>query len=147
MAINEVYSETVNALIKGMDGYMTTRSVVGDPITVGDTIIIPLVNVTFGMAAGSMAGKESSRANQNTGGGLGGKMTPCAVVVIKNNSARVINIASNTGIEKLIDMIPDFVANFKSKKMDVDPEAREAAVEAMEEMLNKSVDSVEFEEN
>ena len=31
--------------------------------------------------------------------------------------------------------------------MDVDPEAREAAVEAMEEMLNKSVDSVEFEEN
>lgn len=146
MAINDVYSETVNALIKGMDGYMTTRSVVGEPITIGDTIIIPLVNVTFGMAAGSMAGKESSKANQNTGGGLGGKMTPCAVIVVKNESARVINIASNTGIEKLIDMIPDFVANFKVKNMEIDPKAKAAAVDAMEEMLDKSVSKVQFEE-
>lgn len=42
---------TISTLFHGMDGFVSSKSVVGDPIKVGDTIIIPLLDVNFGMAA------------------------------------------------------------------------------------------------
>lgn len=50
---NNNFQSTVNSLFKGMDSFITTKTVVGDAITVGDTIILPLVDVTFGVAANS----------------------------------------------------------------------------------------------
>lgn len=44
---NNNFQSTVNSLFKGMDSFITTKTVVGDAITVGDTIILPLVDVTF----------------------------------------------------------------------------------------------------
>ena len=46
---NNNFQSTVNSLFKGMDSFITTKTVVGDAITVGDTIILPLVDVTFGV--------------------------------------------------------------------------------------------------
>ena len=46
------FNETVNALFKGMDGFISTKTVVGEPIHVDDTIIIPLADVSFGVGAG-----------------------------------------------------------------------------------------------
>ena len=40
---NNNFQSTVNSLFKGMDSFITTKTVVGDAITVGDTIILPLV--------------------------------------------------------------------------------------------------------
>ena len=45
---NQVFNETVNTLFQGMDGFVSTKTVVGDAIHIGETIIVPLVNVTFG---------------------------------------------------------------------------------------------------
>ena len=45
------FQTTVDSLFKGMDSFITTKTVVGDAITLGDTIILPLVDVTFGVAA------------------------------------------------------------------------------------------------
>ena len=42
---------TLGSMFKGMDGFISSKSVVGEPVYVGDTIIIPLVDVNFGMAA------------------------------------------------------------------------------------------------
>ena len=47
------FQNTVEALFRGMDSFITTKTVVGDAITVGDTIILPLVDVSFGVAAGA----------------------------------------------------------------------------------------------
>ena len=47
------FQNTVDALFKGMDSFITTKTVVGDAITVGDTIILPLVDVSFGVGAGA----------------------------------------------------------------------------------------------
>ena len=45
------FQNTVEALFKGMDSFTTTKTVVGDAITVGDTIILPLVDVSFGVGS------------------------------------------------------------------------------------------------
>ena len=54
MAENQFVS-TVEALFKGMDQFVTTKTVVGDAVKVDDANILPLVDVTCGMAAGSIA--------------------------------------------------------------------------------------------
>lgn len=48
------FSSTVQSLFKGMDGFLTTKTVVGDAVKFDDgTIILPLVDVSFGVAAGA----------------------------------------------------------------------------------------------
>ena len=81
---NTNFDHTVASLFKGMDSFLTSRTVVGEPLTFGDTIIVPLVNVSFGVGAGAFS---SDRAN-NGGGGMGGKMSPSAVLVIHNGTTR-----------------------------------------------------------
>ena len=138
---NQVFNDTVNTLFQGMDGFVSTKTVVGDAIHIGDTIIVPFVNVTFGVAAGAFRGEKKL----NSGGGLGGNMTPSAVLVIHNGVTRMISVDSHSGIEKILDMIPDFVEKFSSnkKRQEQDPDARERAAEEMEEMFSEAVNPQE----
>lgn len=136
---NEVFNETVNTLFQGMDGFISTKTVVGEAIHIGDTIIVPLVNVSFGVAAGAFRGEKKI----NSGGGLGGKLTPSAVLVIHNGVTRMVSVDGSTGVEKVLDMVPDFVEKFTNKmdRKKQDPEARAKAAEEMEEMLSDAVNN------
>ena len=80
MASENNFQSTVESLFKGMDSFITTKTVVGDAITVGDTILLPLVDVSFGVGAGAFSGDKKN----NGGGGMGGKISPSAVLVISN---------------------------------------------------------------
>jgi len=72
------------------------------------------VDVSFGIGAG--AGSNSSKNTTSGAGGLGGKMTPSAILVIKNGTARLVNIKNQDAITKVLDMIPDLVDKFTTKK-------------------------------
>ena len=61
MAENQ-FTSTIETLFKGMDQFVTTKTVVGEPVQVGETIIVPLIDVTCGMAAGAFA--EGSKQKQ-----------------------------------------------------------------------------------
>ena len=111
-AENNNFQETVNSLFKGMDSFITTKTVVGDAITVGDTILLPLVDVSFGVAA--TAKNEDKKQN---GGGMGGKMSPSAVLVIQNGTTKLVNVKNQDGLTKILDMVPDFVNKFTDGKM------------------------------
>ena len=143
MADNQ-FNATVESLFKGMDSFITTKTVVGDAVHIGDTIILPLVDVTFGVGAGAF----SQEKKNNAGGGMGGKITPSAVLVIQNGTSKLVNIKNQDGVTKILDMVPDFVNKFTSRnnvsaQEPVDTEAREAAGEEMKEMLNNSVNKTE----
>ena len=47
MANENNFKETVNSLFKGMDSFISAKTVVGEAIHVGDTIILPLMDVSF----------------------------------------------------------------------------------------------------
>ena len=101
-------------LLRAMEKFITTKSVVGEAITVGDTIILPMADVSFGMGVGTFS-KDTS-----TGGGVGGKITPSAVLVIKDGSSKLISINDQDGFSRIIDMVPDIVNKFTSKNDDAD---------------------------
>lgn len=132
MAENQ-FSGVVESLLKGMDTILSTKTVVGEATQIGDTIILPLVDVSFGVGAG--AGVNDEKKTQNGAGGLGGKMTPSAVLVIgKNGSARLVNIKNQDTVTKILDMVPDILDKFGKKdkeeeKID-DKEAVDAAFPA-----------------
>lgn len=108
------FKGTVEALFHGMDGIVSSKTVVGDAIHIGDTIILPLVDVSFGMGAGAFNADKKEKG----GGGLGGKMTPCAVLVIQNGKTKLVNIKHQDTITKILDMIPDAVDKFTAGKDD-----------------------------
>lgn len=119
---------TVESLFKGMDGFITTKTVVGDAVRFEDgTIILPLVEVSFGVGAGAFNGNGKN----NAGGGMGGKITPSSVLVIQNGSARLVNVKNQDTVTKLIDMVPDLIDKFKkdSKTKEAEKQVDEQAVE------------------
>lgn len=140
------FKATVESLFKGMDSFITTKTVVGDAIHIGDTIILPLVDVSFGVAAGAF----SQDKKNNGAGGMGGKIMPSAVLVIQNGTTKLVNIKNQDGVTKILDMVPDFVNKFTSKgekgsveqkSEESDEAAKEAAAKDMEEQLKNSVNS------
>lgn len=110
------FSSTVESLFKGMDNFITTKTVVGDAVKFEDgTIILPLVDVSFGVAAGAFSDEGNNK--NNGGGGMGGKITPSSVLVIQDGTTRLVNVKNQDSITKVLDMVPDFVNKFsKSKK-------------------------------
>jgi len=108
------FQGVVEALLRGMDTVLSTKTVVGEATQVGDTIILPLVDVTFGVGAG--AGANGEKNSSTGGGGLGGKMTPSAVLVVKDGSSKLVNIKNQDAITKVLDMIPDLVEKFTKPK-------------------------------
>ncbi len=117
---NNDFNSTVGTLFNGMDSFLTTKTVIGEPTTIGNTIILPLVDVTFGVAAGAFA----DNAAKNSGaGGLGGKMSPSAVLVIQDGHTKLVNIKNQDSITKILDMVPelidkvaDYAKEYKNKK-------------------------------
>ncbi|MCI6034940.1 MAG: GerW family sporulation protein [Firmicutes bacterium] len=114
--MNNNFSEVVSSLLSGVDNFLSTKTVVGQATQIGDTIILPLVDVTFGVGAGAAAGEQ-----KNSGfGGITGKMSPSAVLVIKNGQTKLVNVRNQDAVTKIIDMIPDLVDKFTTPKEDTD---------------------------
>ena len=90
------FSGVIESLMKGMNGVLSTKTVVGEATQVGDTIILPLVDVSFGVGAGA------SSADKKSGG----------VLVIKNGTTKLVNVKNQDTMTKLLDMIPDLVDKF-----------------------------------
>lgn len=133
------FNTTVQSLFKGMDSFITTKTVIGEAVHIGDTIILPLVEVTFGVGAGAF----SQDKKNNAGGGLGGKITPSAVLVIQNGNTKLVNIKNQDSITKIIDMVPELVDKFTSKTSakktsTADESAKAAAAKDLSEKLNIS---------
>lgn len=120
------FETTVTSLFKGMDQFISSKTVVGDAITVGDTILLPLVDVSFGMGAGA----SSTDTKNNGAGGLGGKISPSAVLVIKDGNIRLVNVKNQDAVTKVLDMVPDIVNKFSAGKKS-DPEVDKAVDEIL----------------
>jgi len=128
------FDTTVESLFRGMDSYISSKTVVGEAVTVGDTIILPLVDVTFGMGAGA-TGEDKK---QKGVGGIGGKLSPCAVLVIHNGTTRLVNIKNQDTVTKILDMVPDVIDKFN-------PKQKKKFSDDVEDAIHKTVQNSEEE--
>lgn len=124
MAENNI-NGTVEALFRGLDSFLTTKTVVGDAVKFEDgTIILPLIDVSFGVGAGAFANDEKKK--NNAAGGMGGSMQPSAVLVIQNGTIKLVNVKNQDGVTKILDMVPEFVNKVISGKKDVTDDSEDS---------------------
>lgn len=111
-------TDNLKTIFQEMEDFLTTKAVVGEPIEVGAVTLIPVINVTFGMGTGGGTG-EGAKINTGqkggAGAGLGAKISPTAVIVIKEGDISVIPINGNAGLERIIEMVPDIVKKIRKK--------------------------------
>ena len=86
------FNSSLQQLLSGLDSFLSTKSVIGAPITIHDTTILPLIDVSMGVGAGAVAARS---ADGSTGGGLGAKMSASGVLIIRNDGTVRIVSAKN----------------------------------------------------
>ncbi len=116
----------VKSLMDGAEGILTSKTVVGAPVRIGEQIIIPLSDVSIGCGAGS----DGTDHKDKGAGGFSAKMTPTAVMIIKDGQTKVVNIKDQTAITKIVDMIPDVIDKLQGKKRSNGMVSDEEAVKA-----------------
>ena len=80
-------------------------------------------DVSFGVGAGaSTQDKKSGGA-----GGMSGKMSPSAVLAIKNGQIKLVNIKNQDSVTKVLDMVPELVDKLTKKEPMSSDEARDIA--------------------
>ncbi|MEM1436446.1 MAG: spore germination protein GerW family protein [Pseudomonadota bacterium] len=81
-----------------------SKTVVGEPITVGDNTLIPWLSVGFGFGVGSGRGDEPTKGS---GGGTGGGVKPVALVVVNDKGVQVepVKASAATIMEKVVETV------------------------------------------
>ena len=126
------FQSTVESLFRGMDSFVSAKTVVGDVVTINDTIIVPLVDVSFGVGAGAWEKADKNSA----GGGLGGKVKPAAVLVISNGVTKIVPVNQpQDAVSKIIDLVPEIVNKITAgkNKPEEDPEVKKAVDDIIEQ--------------
>ena len=128
------FASALDALFSGMDKFVTTKTVVGEAVKIDDAIILPLVDVSCGMAAGAFADKGKNK--DNGAGGMSAKISPSAVLVIQNGVTKLVSVKNQDPLTKALDMVPDVVNRFVGGPKGAG-EVSPRAVEAAEEIAGK----------
>lgn len=101
MAVNE----TIETLLKELKQIVKSETVFGDPLTAGDSTIIPVSKISFGFAAG---GSGKSEGNSGTGGGV--QVIPVAIIIITDGKVQVHQVDQNSdNMSKLMGIAPDLI--------------------------------------
>ncbi|MDR0271920.1 MAG: sporulation protein [Clostridiales bacterium] len=104
-------NENLQLLFSKMEDFVSTKTVVGEAVHFGNTIIVPLIDVTFGMGTGLADSSNGDKKPGTAGGGaIGAKITPSAVVVIVDGTVQLVNVKSTESVSKLIDMVPGILS-------------------------------------
>ena len=115
---NSNVKENLEVLFEKFRNMIKVETVVGEAVLIGDTTLVPFVDVTFGFGTGT--NHNTANKNHECGGGGGGaKMEPSAILVIKGDRIELFNIKGNpysSSFDRLIGLVPDLVSKLKSDK-------------------------------
>ncbi len=110
----------VTTTLGEIEKVLGSKTVVGEPIKVEGTTIIPLISVGFGFGGGGGSGKgEAKQKGEGLGGGggAGGGAKPIAVIIVDKDGARIEPIKGGmaTAFEKLGETAPQMMTKFAEK--------------------------------
>ncbi len=119
-------NEKIKSMFDKLENFLRTETVVGNPITVGEVTLIPIIEIAFGLGSGASSSKDSKGMDGSGGGvGAGAKITPNAMMVIKGEEVSVIPLKNRDSLEKVLEMVPDILSRFTPKKEKEKEEKRE----------------------
>ncbi len=126
------FSGSVASMFDGVERVVSSRSIVGDPIYVDGMTLIPLMEVSFAMGTGVLAG--ASRGKKS--GGVGAKMIPSSMLVIQNGKTRLVNIKKQDTLTKIMDLVPDVMDRIDARRNPI-------TEDDVSDALDKAIDATE----
>lgn len=104
------------------------NTVIGDPVFTPDGItLIPVSQVSLGLATGGGEGGKSGSSGVGTGTASGVKMFPMGFLVVKDGLVRFVStkVPTDSALDRALDMLPEvfdrvehLINNIKNKKSD-----------------------------
>ena len=99
---------------------LSTKTVVGEPMTIEGNTIIPLISIGFGFGAGVGPSKGEKGQREETGGGTGGGggIKPVAIIIVTKDGVTVAPIVGGTAtvLEKVGEVIGRAIEKRGEKK-------------------------------
>ncbi len=123
-----IIEDLVKTVLSELREITRTETVVGKPLELEETTIIPVSKISIGFGTGGTKG-EKEKQGEGTGGGV--TVEPVAFIVVRGEKVDLITIKKEEiGLKKLIDLIPQVVERAKeykkkSKKSDKEKEKKE----------------------
>lgn len=113
---NSYIKNNLEQIFESFKEMIKVETVVGQAVHIGDAILVPFIDVTFGFGSGGVNGKtENGRSSAGSGGGA--KMEPAAILVIKGDRVEMFSIKKDgyqaSAFEKLIAMAPEIIDKMK----------------------------------
>lgn len=93
-----------------------TETVIGEPISIGSTTIIPVSKISFGFGAGG-GGHDDQKSSSGSGTGGGATIEPIAFLVATDGHVQIHSVTrKDVTLAALLDMIPDAFHKIKDLK-------------------------------
>jgi uncharacterized spore protein YtfJ len=113
-------SNNVVDILKGVVGELReisrSETVIGDPITVGNRTVIPIIKITVGFGAGGGQGEDDkARSGFGGGGGGGARIEPAAFIIMDDKGISLLPMGKGKW-ENVIDAIPDLARKLTDLK-------------------------------
>ncbi len=106
--------QNLDSIFSHLENMFKAKTVIGDPIVIGEVTLVPVVNVTFGIGTGGGEGKDAKdQGGGGIGAGTGARLIPAAVIVIKGDQVSMLPIAGRGSLENIVEMVPEVVSKLK----------------------------------
>jgi uncharacterized spore protein YtfJ len=105
------FNETLATLLDKVKALAKTETVVGDPIVVNNTTLIPISKINIGFATGGGEHGTDDRKSGGDGAGGGISITPIAVVVVsEGKDSKLLWLEKeDSSVNKLLDLVPSIL--------------------------------------
>ncbi|WP_291571136.1 GerW family sporulation protein [Clostridium sp. UBA4548] len=110
------FTNNMDTLFTDLHDFVSTDTVLGNPLSVENKTLVPVMSVTMGYGSTGMSTKvqnnSSNNANNATNGmGLGARVTTNAVMVIENDSVSMLPVNEKNNMEQLMNKLPDAISS------------------------------------
>jgi len=103
----------IGQLTENLKGMIDTKMIVGDRVTVGDVVVLPISKLSVGFVSGGGEYDKKTETEKNVpfagGSGAGYSISPVGFVVIKEGEVKVIKIAPSELAGKIVEVVPEVV--------------------------------------
>lgn len=102
----------LNHLLEKLRGFLRTETVVGEPVEIGRITFVPISTVSFFLGGGEgNPGNGEGFPTFNYGAGVGCRILPSAMLIIKEGEVTVVSLTEKSSLDKIMEMAPGFFQN------------------------------------
>lgn len=103
-------------LFTRLEESLKTEIIAGKPIVIGEVTLVPVSKVILGCSIPNGGKRIIHKNEDNSRFGVGARISPNAIVVIRNNEVNTLPVNDKINLDKILKMVPNIVSKVKANK-------------------------------